>query len=209
MDIATLAEQLGVHPNTVRFHLEALLRTGRVEQVSAARSGPGRPAAWFRAVPGMDPTGPTQYRTLARILAADVAADPKSRERAIEAGRRWGALMAGEQEDGDGEHTAGGEGAAGGGHAATPATGLEPLVAVLEELDFDPETDPPGHPGAVGLRHCPFLDLVEEFPGTICAIHLGLMQGVMQARRSDTEVRDLTPFSEPDLCVAHLGTSAR
>ncbi len=201
LDIATLADQLAVHPNTVRFHLEALQRTGQVEQASTAARGRGRPAARYRATPGMDPTGPTQYRTLARILAADIASDARPRERAIEAGRKWGAgLVTGGRRDVPepaGDHAARSR-------AVPAAEELDVLVEVLEELDFDPEPDPPGYPGTLGLRHCPFLDLVAEYPGTICAIHLGLMQGVMQARGSDTEVHDLVPFGEPDLCVAHL-----
>lgn len=77
-------------------------------------------------------------------------------------------------------------------------------MEVLEELDFDPEFAPAKYPGAVGLRHCPFLDLVSEYPGVICAIHLGLVQGAMQAWDTRTEVADLVPFAQPDLCVVQL-----
>lgn len=42
--ITDLAARIGVHPNTVRFHLETLTETGQVERVSVARQGPGRPA---------------------------------------------------------------------------------------------------------------------------------------------------------------------
>ena len=34
MSIVQVADRLGVHPNTVRFHLETLARQGRVEHVA-------------------------------------------------------------------------------------------------------------------------------------------------------------------------------
>ena len=37
--IASIADELGVHPNTVRFHIDALLRAGRVEQVLGGSAG--------------------------------------------------------------------------------------------------------------------------------------------------------------------------
>lgn len=207
-DIATLAERLGVHANTVRFHLEALCRTGRVERVAATPTGPGRPAALYRAVPGMDPAGPTQYRTLARILAEDIADGPQPRARAIAAGRRWGAVHAEEMRSSaptsDRDMTSGSRETADDGDGTALPAHVPELMELLEDLDFDPEFGPAEHPGAVGLRHCPFLDLVAEYPGVICAIHLGLMQGALQAWDSRTEVDDLVPFARLDLCVAQL-----
>ena len=69
LSIVAIAGELGVHPNTVRLHLEALVREGRVEQVEPDRRGPGRPPLLFRAIGGMDPAGPRQYRLLAEIYA--------------------------------------------------------------------------------------------------------------------------------------------
>src|ERR1700758_5045883 len=40
MSIVAIAERLGVHPNTVRFHLDSLLADGQVEQVDHGRKGP-------------------------------------------------------------------------------------------------------------------------------------------------------------------------
>ena len=63
-----MADEMAVHPNTIRFHLDALVRTGRVEQVLGDTAGPGRPPVLFRASRRMDPAGPTNYRLLASIL---------------------------------------------------------------------------------------------------------------------------------------------
>ena len=40
LSIAQIAERLDVHPNTVRFHLDALADAGRVERVQAVPAGP-------------------------------------------------------------------------------------------------------------------------------------------------------------------------
>ena len=57
MSIIAIAEQLGVHPNTVRFHLDNLLAENQVEQVEHGRKGPGRPPLMYQAVRQMDRGG--------------------------------------------------------------------------------------------------------------------------------------------------------
>ena len=49
MSIVAIADELGVHPNTVRFHLDSLVNAGHVVQVEPGRNGPGRPALMFQA----------------------------------------------------------------------------------------------------------------------------------------------------------------
>ena len=90
MSIVEIAGRIGVHPNTVRFHLRSLVDDGRVEQVEDTRGTPGRPALMFRAHAGMDPTGPRNYRLLAGALAGLLAAEPDPGGKAMEAGRSLG-----------------------------------------------------------------------------------------------------------------------
>jgi predicted ArsR family transcriptional regulator len=180
-----IAQRLEVHPNTVRFHLDALQRTGQVVQVAADRSRPGRPAQRFRAVGGMDPAGPRHYLLLARILTESLAASPDGPARAADAGRVWGTGLA---------HDA---------PAAAGRTPVERLIGLLADLGFAPET-----PGAgddlVRLRHCPFLELARVRPGVVCPIHLGLMQGALAGWGAAVTVDRLRAFVEPDLCTGHL-----
>ena len=84
--IVSMADEMAVHPNTIRFHLDALVRTGRVEQVFGETTGRGRPPVLFRASRRMDPAGPTNYRLLANILTSHLAATPTTV--AVELGRR-------------------------------------------------------------------------------------------------------------------------
>jgi len=192
LTIAAIAERLDVHPNTVRFHLDALSDTGRVERIHVAPAGPGRPPLMFRPRPGMDPAGPRNYRLLAEILASSLATDPDPVTRATEAGRTWGT------------------------HLADPPTrsrkltddqAVGRLVSVLVDLGFAPEQRSSADGRQIGLRHCPFLELVDTQARVICPLHLGLMQGAMTALGTSVTVERLDPFAEPDLCLAHLSVS--
>ena len=71
--IASMADEMAVHPNTIRFHLDALVHTGRVEQIRRNH----RPRPTTGPVPGQPPdgpAGPTNYRLLANILTSYLAA---------------------------------------------------------------------------------------------------------------------------------------
>jgi predicted ArsR family transcriptional regulator len=190
--VAAIARQLGVHPNTVRFHLNVLVASGQAEHVVPAHSRPGRPAHLFRSVQRMDPAGPRRYELLAEILVQSVAAGPEPSVRAADAGREWGQVLA--EHAGTGEHTAG----------ARPGEPVARLVSLLDDLGFDPDLRVSAKRQQVGLRHCPFLELAQARGQVVCPIHLGLMQGAMAAWHAPVTVNRLDPFAEPDLCVAHL-----
>src|SRR6478752_5600039 len=93
--IASLAAELQLHPNTVRFHLDSLIAAGRVRLAEHGPRRRGRPALLYEAIKGMDPGGPRDYRMLAEILVDGVAdlpsaLGPSAQGLAVEAGRRWG-----------------------------------------------------------------------------------------------------------------------
>ena len=81
---------------------------------------------------------------------------------------------------------------------------IDHLVNMLDELGFAPERRAAGGEQQVGLRHCPFLELAENRTAVVCPVHLGLMQGAMEAWGAPVSVDRLDAFVEPDLCVAHL-----
>lgn len=189
LSILQIAQRTAVHVNTVRFHLEALVDGGQVEQAESERTGPGRPALRFRAHRGMDPAGPRSYLLLAGALAAGLNTDPHPVDRAIEAGRAWGRQAAEPAPQG----------------RIGDAEAIDRLEAILDDVGFAPEQRSAGEQRQIGLRHCPFLELIDTQSGVICPIHLGLMQGAMAAIDTDVTVERLDPFVEPDLCLAHLG----
>jgi predicted ArsR family transcriptional regulator len=191
MSIAGIADVLGVHPNTVRFHLDSLVADGQVEHVELNRKGPGRPPLMFRAVRQMDRGGTRHYRLLAEILAMAYATERDPGPKALAAGRAWGQKMDAEShpppDDADSAEEA-----------------IARLIDVLDELGFAPERRVSDGAEQVGLRHCPFLELAENSSSVVCPVHLGLMQGAMEAWGAPVSVDRLDPFVEPDLCLAHL-----
>jgi len=193
LGIAALADQLRVHPNTVRFHLETLQQAGQVEQVLGESAGRGRPPVLFRATHRMDPDGPTNYRLLAGMLTEHLAAtSPDPVSTAVSIGRGWGAHLVGA---GTAPRRASGRG-----HAVAE------MIAVLDQLGFRPEQPTGPRDPTVRLRHCPFLDLVAESESrrVVCSLHLGLMQGALDAAAGPVTVDRLDSFVQPDLCVARL-----
>ncbi|WP_373202933.1 helix-turn-helix transcriptional regulator [Mycobacterium marinum] len=186
LSIVAIAEHLGVHPNTVRFHLDGLVDDGQVERVQPSRRGPGRPPLMFRAVQQMDRGGARHYQLLAEILSNGLAAESDSVDKALAAGRAWGERL-------QAPTTA---------HSAEKS--IDHLVGVLDGLGFAPERRVSDGQQQVALRHCPFLELAENRSGVVCPIHLGLMRGALESWGSPVTVERLDPFVEPDLCLAHL-----
>lgn len=192
LSIADIAEQVDLHPNTVRFHLDALIRAGRVEQVQVKATGPGRPPVLYQAIRGMDPTGPTNYRLLAQILATYLNEHSRDPERsAMELGRAWGLTMLVEEPE----------------SKTTRADAVRALTEVLEDLGFCPEQPSSGRVTQIRIRHCPFLGVVETYGPVICALHAGLLQGVLGTLRAPLTVTRIDPLVEPDLCIARLAAT--
>jgi predicted ArsR family transcriptional regulator len=191
MTIAAIANQLGVHPNTVRFHLDTLVADGRVERVEPESKGPGRPPLTFRAVRGMDPGGPRHYRLLAEILTMSLAGDRNASAKALKAGRAWATRITRPTRKAPGKHES-----------------VNRLIALLDDLGFAPQRRESHGQEQVGLRHCPFLELAEGKSPVVCPIHLGLMQGALEAWNAPVTVDRLEAFVEPDLCLAHIAPAA-
>jgi predicted ArsR family transcriptional regulator len=187
MSIVAIADNLDVHPNTVRFHLDALLSAGRVEQVASDRKGPGRPALLFKVTRRMAPGGARGYQVLAEVLVTGLAGERNADAKALAAGRAWGGQLKPSPPT-----TAGPLGV----HES-----IEHLVGLLDDLGFAPERRGDEE---IGLRHCPFLELAESQKAVVCPIHLGLMRGALESWEASVTVDRLDAFVEPDLCLAQL-----
>jgi predicted ArsR family transcriptional regulator len=189
MTIASIAEHLGVHPNTVRFHLEALVADGRAERVEPDQRRPGRPPLLFRAVRRMDPGGPRRYELLAEILAVSLAGDRNADTKARAAGHMWARRVAQPVS-----------------RPPNSEESTDRLVHLLADLGFDPQRQEEQNGQRIGLRHCPFLEVAHGASAVVCNVHLGLMQGALETWDAPITVDRLEPFVEPDLCVTHLAS---
>jgi predicted ArsR family transcriptional regulator len=192
LDVAELTTRVGLHHNTVRSHLDVLMRAGLVSGETERRDVPGRPRVVYR------PTSPTNqedgdgFRLLAHILTsylAGSAADPDGEAR--EAGRTWGRYLI--------ERPAP--------FAKLSANeALTRLTALLSELGFTPELDDRAPDRRILLHHCPFEDLATSHPEVTCGVHLGLIRGALAEMGAPVEGTSLDRFVEPSLCIAHFRT---
>lgn len=191
LGVADVAGRLGIHANTARFHLDALAADGAVVRTLSSAEGPGRPRAVYAPKPGMNRGGVRGYQFLAQILLSWLAAEgPGAAANAVQAGRTWGAFLAGRPVPF---------------RAVTGEGSVGRLTDLLDELGFDPA--PPAakaEPSVIRLRHCPFLELAEGYDQVVCAIHLGLMQGALTGLGAPVAATRLEPFAEPGACLAHL-----
>lgn len=185
MGIAELADDLGLHPNSVREQLARLVDAGVVERAVAPPAGRGRPGLRYRARPENDEREP--YRTLARVLAEQLARTPEPSTASIAAGERWGRSLVGDTE-----------------RAVTEEEAVGRVVALLDQAGFEPEA--PTRPSdPIRLRRCPFDPLARTESSVVCGVHLGLMRGALAELDAPLDAIALEPFVEPDLCLAHLG----
>jgi predicted ArsR family transcriptional regulator len=187
-----LSESTGLHPNTLREHLEALVARGLARRLRSAPSGRGRPAWLFAAVDPDIGTAGSEYAGLAATLAAHIhrtSEDP--REDAVAAGRSWGRELA--QRSGPPQE-------------AGAVAARRKVVALLDEVGFAPETDRPAR--TARLTRCPLLETAKEYPDVVCGVHLGIVRGALDAYGAESDRTDLVPFAEPGACLLHLLTPA-
>ncbi len=186
-----VAQRMGLHPNTARFHLEALVEAGLASRETEDREKPGRPRIGYRAAAD-GPGGRRRYRLLAEILTSLVAGTmPEPGKAAEAAGREWGAYLT-EQPPPYQRPSA--------------AEAIVKLTAIMEDLGFAPQAEAGDHDGQyrLCLRQCPFREVAEHHQDVVCSLHLGLMRGALARMRAPVIADRLDPFVEPSLCVASL-----
>jgi predicted ArsR family transcriptional regulator len=190
--IEVLATRLGLHANTVREHLDALLERGLATRELAPAVGRGRPAWSYAAAAGQPEPDPRvrDYVGLASALAGQIArtsADPEAD--ALSAGEEWGRTLSA------------------GLTANTAVQARRSVVDLLSELGFDPESD--SHARSVRLRRCPLLDAARAHPEIICPVHLGIVRGALTALGANPKGAALVPFADPGACRLNLTGTPR
>lgn len=192
--VQEIAEQVGLHSNTARFHLDGLVDAGLVERRTEGHRRPGRPRMVYVAIPSNVPAGRRSYRLLAEMLTSLVTETlPEPGPAAERAGEAWGRYLA--------ERPAPGQ-------LVDADEGLRRLSTVLADVGFEPEpVDDSEHP-VIPMRHCPFREVAEQHREVVCSLHLGLMRGVLAETHAPLVAERLDPFVERSLCLAHLRPTA-
>lgn len=187
LSAAQVAESTGLHLNTARFHLDALVEDALAERGSEPRDVPGRPRILYTAN-GPAP-GPRSYGLLAEMLTGLVASRSDAASAAVDAGRAWGRHLVDRAAPSD---------------RVDEREAVERLNRVLDAIGFQPEVRKGKKGTEVRLHHCPFREVAEKHTDVVCAIHLGLMQGALSELRAPVEAGTLEPLVRPSLCVARL-----
>jgi predicted ArsR family transcriptional regulator len=191
MDVREVAERMGLHPNTARFHLEALVEAGLAVREAEDRETPGRPRIGYRATSG-GPAGRRHYRLLAEMLASVISGTmPDPGAVAEKAGHAWGSYLTEQPPPYQ---------------RLSSAQAVAKLTATMDELGFAPQVVADSDDGAYELRlhQCPFREVAQQHREVICGLHLGLIRGAFDLMRAPVTADGIDPFVEPTLCVAHL-----
>ncbi|WP_460772362.1 helix-turn-helix transcriptional regulator [Microbacterium sp. GXF7504] len=173
--VAELCERTGLHANTVREHLQRLIDGGYVVAEPEKRTTRGRP------------------RVLYSAAAADENVSPIALRKAREAAAR-GDLMRKVM-----PWTAGAAG-------DLPTEAVHQLDALVDDLGaagFDPVVDEASL--TVDLSPCPHAASDDGARSTLCAVHLGLMDGVLAQAGGPLRIAGMAPSCNPADCVVHLG----
>ena len=174
VDVAELTAHFRLNHNAIRQHLAKLLDAGLVEQTTVATGARGRPRLTYRVDPSVDSrwgvVGP--YERLS-VLLTEVL---RTGDTPVEVGRRFA-----HRQERSGATAA----------AVDLADPLGAVVEVMAREGFDPEVRRRGDRVDVVLRTCPFASAALTDPSTVCALHLGIAEGVAELTGGRLAVDDL------------------
>ena len=183
---AEIAETLGLHPNTVRPHLDRMREVGLLEVTADGRGEVGRPQHRYSLAAdapslGLEPPLMPMLARMVLAMAGRLGAGPAD---AAAVGEAEGAVRAARYED--------------------APSALEALVADLDRLGFDPIVADAGEDdddvtAVVAFANCPFAEVAREHPDIVCHLHRGLVTGFV-TRMGDAEVAEFCTLAHRTPC---------
>lgn len=172
-----LAEQLSLHPNGVRMHLERLQRDGLLVRESEPQPR-GRPRDVWRIAPDANPGGraPRAYADLARWLSRATGSGSRGLRGIEAAGREIGQELASRE----------------------GTTGEDAFQTTLTALGFQPRAQGrTGEQVTICLANCPYRDAVRENQPVICTLHRGITRGLLDVMAPEAKLAGFEPH-DPD-----------
>lgn len=154
--IAELNEQFAFNHNAIRQHLGKLVASGLLVETRSRGGGRGRPRLLYEVDPAVEgrwgTTGP--YERLSRLLVEII----RTGVDAEEVGRRAADRFRAPSPSGD---------------------VVADISAAMARQGFEPEVRP-AHSGAeIVLQSCPFATAALAGRDTVCALHLGIAEGLL------------------------------
>jgi predicted ArsR family transcriptional regulator len=180
--VRELATRLSLHPNTLRPHLRRLEEAGLVLRESRKGASVGRPQTLYLAADPEAREG-RDYRLFADILSG-LLTGSRQRDRAEVLAREWGSYLVGRAAPKPGSRRATGP-------------NLAVLQEALAEAGFEPRFRKTGTKTVqITLRDCPFRELLDEHRDLVCAVHRGLLAGMLGGSRPPMRMTSFEPPKE-------------
>jgi len=86
---------------------------------------------------------------------------------------------------------------------------LAVLQSAMDRAGFEPRFRRQGAEVEVTFRRCPFRELVDDHRDVVCALHRGLLEGMLGGLRPALDLRELKPFAERGVCKLRAGPPRR
>lgn len=169
LGVAELTDHFGLNHNAIRQHLAKLVDAGLVVGERQTPTGPGRPRWRYRPVPGAAERwgGASPFEVLSMLLVELVTGAGTPRDVGRHAGRRLAV------EYGD------------------AADAVEIVDAVARRLGFEPRCSATPLGVDVVLDRCPFAGPAAAAPEIVCALHLGIAEGIAQQAAGEATIDGL------------------
>ena len=183
VSVRELSARLSLHANTLRPHLRRLEEAGLIaSEAQRGAASVGRPQTVYSALDREEREG-RDYRLFADIVAGQITG-ARQRERAVTTAREWGSYLVGRSAPRPGARGSSGP-------------NLAVLQAALAEAGFDPRFRRRGRARVdITLRDCPFRDLLDEHRELVCALHRGLLEGMLASCRPPMRLGSFEPLAE-------------
>lgn len=183
MATVEVAEALGLHPNTVRPHLERMRDVGLLAVEVDNRGSVGRPHHRYVLAPDAPSLGlePPPYPLLAGLLANVAAACAPGATEVAGVGRHHGRHARAQSSE---------------------SSCVDAVVAEMGDLGFDPVGTTTGDATTIVFTACPYRQLAEAFPELVCELHRGMVEGMTEA--GGAEVIHFATLADREPCRVAL-----
>ena len=154
--IAELNEQFAFNHNAIRQHLAKLVASGLVVESRSVGGGRGRPRLLYEVDPAVDGRWgtPGPYERLSRLLVEVI----RTGVDAEEVGRRAADRFRAPSPSGD---------------------AVADIGTAMARQGFEPEVRPVRDGAEIILQSCPFATAALADRATVCALHLGIAEGLV------------------------------
>ncbi len=182
VSVRELSARLSLHPNTLRPHLRRLEEAGLVASELRRGATVGRPQAVYTVLEP-EPVEGRDYRLLAEILSG-LLHGKRNSDRARELAHDWGRFLVAQEAPKPGVKLPAGR------HLAV-------LQEAMASVGFDPRfRRTSGSNVEISMRDCPFRDLLEDHRELACAVHRGLIEGMLEGLRPPMRLTAFEPLAE-------------